>query len=618
VSASSFSLFALSVIAVAAAYLCGSIPFGYLVARWVRGIDIRTVGSGNLGATNVGRTLGFRYFWLVLFLDLLKGYLPTFGFPWLLNRFHGSCPVDLPVLLALAAILGHTFPIYLGFRGGKGVATSLGGVLALDPVSCGFAALAFAIFVGLTRYVSLSALLAGVVFVAAHFLREPDPVNRNHIAMTLFSIAVLILLFVRHRSNLARIWAGTESRVSFGRRRGPKGNGQPQSCGKISVMLLAGLVVFSLLASAGIWVWRQTRQPLETNAGPWHLREIDRTTTGQQRVDRVVFAQGGNRLAALCPRYDRLVIYDLTSDKALSLSKEVALEGRPVALVSFGDRFIVLERPHGDERHVEPGWWEVFDLDGNHTGSRNLAGFYPDDLAVSIDGRHLFVISSGQAEGDPKKPLPALEAVAVDLASGSGRTLHRVEFDPRDDPARLALSASGRYMAVLMAKTNQVVGFDVSVPGIPNMVGRTKPSAAEVPYVSQSADSDWIMMPVSSPSEAIAISSPTARNDRSSGGGAGGGSVPSPDFVICARHRDSVVELMQNSPLHPLGRLPLTGPLNIGRTRPTGLAYSPERGLLAISTRSGSIHLLELAWRQKHETIDRGPIAIAPDGAVRR
>jgi acyl-phosphate glycerol 3-phosphate acyltransferase len=610
------SSFALSVAAVAAAYLAGSIPFGYLVARWVRGIDIRTVGSGNLGATNVGRTLGFRYFWLVLLLDLLKGYLPTIGFPWLLNRFFGSCPVDLPVLLALAAILGHTFPIYLGFRGGKGVATSLGGVLALDSISCGFGALSFAIFIGISRYVSLSALLAGVVFVAAHFLREPDLLNRNHIAMTLFSIAVLILLFVRHRGNLARIWAGTESRVSFGRRRGPSGNSQPQSCGKISVLLLAGLAVFGVLSAAGIWVYRQTQQPLETTAGPWHLREIDRTTTGQQRVDRVVFAQGGNRLAALCPRYDRLVIYDVGSAKALSLSREVELEGRPVALVSSGDRFIVLERPHGDERHVEPGWWEVFDLDGNHAGSRNLAGFYPDDLTVSLDGRHLFVISSGQAEGDPKKPLPALEAIALDLAAGSGRTLRRVEFDPTDDPARLALSASGRYVAVLMAKTNQVVGFDVSVPGNPNLAGRTKPSAAEVPYVSQSADSDWIMMPVSSPSEAIAISSPIARTDRSAAVAAG--SVPSPDFVICARHRDSVVELMQNSPLHPLGRLPLTGPLNIGRTRPTGLAYSPERGLLAISTRSGSIHLLELAWRQKRENIDRGPIAIAPDGPLRR
>ena len=92
-----------------AAYLAGSIPFGYLIAYWVKGIDIRTVGSGNLGATNVGRTLGFRYFLLVLLLDLLKGFLPTFGFPWCLSRLTGSCPVDLPVLIALAAILGQRF-----------------------------------------------------------------------------------------------------------------------------------------------------------------------------------------------------------------------------------------------------------------------------------------------------------------------------------------------------------------------------------------------------------------------------------------------------------------------------------------------------------------------------
>ena len=131
-------------------------------------------------------------------------------FPWLLTRYAGSCPVDLPVLLALAAILGHNFPIYLGFRGGKGVATSLGGVLALDPISCGFAVLGFAAVFVVTRYVSLSALLAGVAFVAAHFWRDPSPWNRNHVAMSIFSIAVLVLLFVRHRSNIARIWAGTE------------------------------------------------------------------------------------------------------------------------------------------------------------------------------------------------------------------------------------------------------------------------------------------------------------------------------------------------------------------------------------------------------------------------
>ncbi len=123
-------------------------------------------------------------------------------------------------------------------------------------------------------------------------------------------------------------------------------------------------------------------------------------------------------------------------------------------------------------------------------------------------------------------------------------------------------------------------------------------------------------MPVTSPSEAIAIPSPVGRAKGSLATAAD--SIPRPDFVICARHRDSVVELMQTAPYHPLGRLPLTGPLNIGRTRPTGLAYSPERGLLAISTRSGSIHLLELAWRKDPETITRGPIAIVPDTPVRR
>ena len=93
-------------------------------------------------------------------LDLLKGFLPTLGFPWLVSRLTGIVPVDLPVLIALAAILGHTFPIYLRFRGGKGVATSLGAVLALDPVSCAVAVVAFGGLLLVTRYVSLSSLVA--------------------------------------------------------------------------------------------------------------------------------------------------------------------------------------------------------------------------------------------------------------------------------------------------------------------------------------------------------------------------------------------------------------------------------------------------------------------------
>src|SRR5262249_25368137 len=133
------------------------------------------------------------------------------------GRLTGEVPVDLPVLVALAAIIGHTFPLYLRFRGGKGVATSLGVVLALDPASCAVAVLVFGVVLGVRRYMSLASLLGGVGFMAAHFMRDPAPLSREHIAMSLFSVAVVALLVVRHRSNLARIRAGTENRVNLGR-----------------------------------------------------------------------------------------------------------------------------------------------------------------------------------------------------------------------------------------------------------------------------------------------------------------------------------------------------------------------------------------------------------------
>jgi glycerol-3-phosphate acyltransferase PlsY len=415
---------------------------------------------------------------------------------------------------------------------------------------------------------------------------------------------VLVLLILRHRTNIARIWAGTERRVSFSRARGE--GAQPS--GKIFIVVSLLIVALALLAVAGIWIYRQSMQKLQVEAGPWMLRETDRTITSQQRVDRVVFAQGGKRLAAICPRYDRLAIYDVTPGAKLALLREVELNGRPVALASNQDRFVVLERPHGDERHVEPGWWEAFDIDGNQKGARHLAGYYPDDFALSPDGRRLYIISSGRAEGDPQKPMPALETFELDLASGSGRSLSRVDFDLHDDPSRLALSASGQGAAVLLAKTNQSVAFDLSAPDLPRLVGRLKPSGSEVPYVSKSADSDWIMMPVASPSEAIAIESPRTPDEKPVPASS---AIRRPDYVICTRHRDSVIELMQNSPLYPLGRLPLTGPLNIGRTRPTGLTYAPERGLLAVSTRSGSIHLIALAWRPKNHRGESASIASA-------
>ncbi len=617
------AMLALSTLAILAGYLIGSIPFGYVAARALKGIDIRTVGSGNLGATNVGRVLGPRYFWLVLALDALKGLLPTLGFPWLFHRFLDGVPVDLPVLIGLAAILGHTFPVYLKFRGGKGVATSLGVVLALDPVSCAVATIVFGAVLLTTRYMSLASLVGGVGFVAAHFLRETAPWSREHIAMSLFSIAVVALLFVRHRSNLARIRAGTENRVNLtrSRRRSEDGSSTKNDppvppSGRVFVFLAFGLVLFSIGAIAGVWLIHHASQPVVAVAGPWSLRETDRLATGQQRVDRIAFATDGERLAGICPRYNRLVTYEVGPDEKLRSIGVTELEGRPVSIVTVGLRFVVLQRPAGDQKHLEPGWWEVFDQYGKKVGSRHLAGFYPDDLAVSPDGRFLYALSSGRSEGDDKKPLPALDVIAIDLERDLPRQVSRLTFDPSDDPERLTLSASGRFAAVFLAKSKQTAAVDLSVPEAPRLLGRTKTVTADAPYVSASSDADWIMMPAAGDGDTIAVEWPGA----AARPGAHDGSVPTrnADFLISTRQDESVLEISQGSPRHSLGRFPLLGPFNLGRTRPTGLAYSAKRGLIAVATRTGSIHLVELHSRVGVRDRPAPRIATSPVEPIRR
>ncbi len=205
-------------------YLVGSIPTAYLLVRAKTGVDIRTVGSGNVGATNAGRVLGKRYFFVVFLIDLLKGFLPTWGIPILLARSGESVSPDIHALVAVAAILGHNFPVYLGFRGGKGVSTSLGAVLALDPISALIAGLAFLGSAVLTRYVSLSSIVGAVAFVTARLLLTSTPWSRAHIAVTVGSILLAGLMIYRHRGNLARILAGTEPRIGSKRKAEPSNN----------------------------------------------------------------------------------------------------------------------------------------------------------------------------------------------------------------------------------------------------------------------------------------------------------------------------------------------------------------------------------------------------------
>lgn len=193
------------------AYLIGAIPFGLLIVRAVKGIDVRTVGSGNIGATNVKRVLGTKGFIGVLVLDALKGLIPPLAAPWLAGAL-GLDPVPpwLPVGAALAAIVGHNFPVYLGFKGGKGVATSLGAVLALDPIGALIAAGAFVFFLVTTRYMSISSLLGALAFGVAWFARARPPFDRAHAPMSLFVLLAVTMMIVRHRANVGRLLAGTE------------------------------------------------------------------------------------------------------------------------------------------------------------------------------------------------------------------------------------------------------------------------------------------------------------------------------------------------------------------------------------------------------------------------
>jgi len=204
----------------AASYLAGSIPFGLVVANLVSGTDIRKVGSGNIGATNVARTLGAKWGILVLLLDALKGLLPVLFIPTLFVNPDSSNFDNVRVLSGVATILGHMFPVWLAFRGGKGVATSLGVILVLGPWSTLTAVIAFALtFLG-SRIVALSSIVAAIAFGISQFIQlRPIAFTEEKWGLIVFSIAVPLLIVVRHWSNLGRIMRGEEKRFQFGSRK---------------------------------------------------------------------------------------------------------------------------------------------------------------------------------------------------------------------------------------------------------------------------------------------------------------------------------------------------------------------------------------------------------------
>lgn len=558
-----------SILVILIAYLTGAIPFGYLTARWARGIDIRTVGSGNIGATNVGRVLGFRFFLFVFLLDLLKGFLPTFLFPLAVARITGHpAPPQLGVLVALATIMGHNFPVYLKFRGGKGVATSLGALLALDWVASLAAAAGFGLSLLVTRYVSFSSLLGGTVFLAVYFFRVDDPWNQDHLAMSVVTIGLLGLLFVRHRKNLVRIKAGTEPKVNFRKNR---------PSGRVAWVLIPILALAAASAVYGLAV--QAGRRSELSLRPYDFTEVDRVGTGHQRAERLTYADHGKLLAVTCPRYNRVVLYHINEEgPRLELAHDLELDGKPVAIWATNDRLFILQRPPGDERHVKPGWWDTFTFQGKPIGSRVTTGMYPDDLVVTPDERYALLLTSGRGEGDQEKPRPAFEV--FDLSGESARAISRLEFDrPNDDPVRITLSAKGTAAAVSLLGSDQMASIDLSDPAKPALLSRADMSKSEAPHLSQGG-SDSILTAITPDRDAIVIPWPKQVSDR---GGC----------LACILPHSEGLTLIDAATRRLLGQFPLrAGSLNLGVARPMGLAFSPERGLIAVATRSGSVHLI--------------------------
>ena len=206
-------------VAVTVGYVCGALPWGLWLGRWLRGVDVRKRGSGNLGATNVYRTLGPGIGLLTLVLDIAKGALPVWLLPGspLVAAFPGGIEW-CRVTVGLAAIIGHVWTMFAGFRGGKGVATTTGVLLALSPLSFAVFVAVFMAVVAMTRFISLGSILGAVAFALA---LAPGPGGMST-PTAWFGTIVAVLVIARHRDNIRRLLRGEERRFSLGggRRRG--------------------------------------------------------------------------------------------------------------------------------------------------------------------------------------------------------------------------------------------------------------------------------------------------------------------------------------------------------------------------------------------------------------
>ena len=202
-------------------YLLGAIPSSVWYGKAFYGTDVRDFGSGNAGATNTFRVLGKKPGSIVMAADILKGFVAT-SLPKIIaqnTEITNSDFVILQIAFGVIAVIGHIFPVYIQFKGGKGVATLLGMVLAINPPAAGVCILAFLIIFIITRFVSVGSMSAGIIYACLMFVSEFNP--HNILSMKIFGVVTAILLIYTHRKNISRLINKEESKANLSFKKQP-------------------------------------------------------------------------------------------------------------------------------------------------------------------------------------------------------------------------------------------------------------------------------------------------------------------------------------------------------------------------------------------------------------
>ena len=197
----------IAVVFIVAAYLIGGIPFGFLIGK-LRGVDVRTVGSKNIGATNVFRTVGKKWGLLAFFCDVMKGFLPT-----LLATSFAPHPSSLPLCVGITCVVGHMLTPYMKFKGGKGVATAFGALIALVPATVGIAFAIFSLIFACSNYISLGSCVAATSLAVMVWVPFLDHAGYKDLPLCILVTLIAAFIVWKHRSNIGRLIRGEENKI---------------------------------------------------------------------------------------------------------------------------------------------------------------------------------------------------------------------------------------------------------------------------------------------------------------------------------------------------------------------------------------------------------------------